>query len=261
VLDALLALVAAIPEARGLSTAGVAAPGPLDPREGIVLSMPNLPGFEDYPLRAAWGEALGAEVFVHNDANLAALGESRYGAGRGFDPLVYLTVSTGVGGGVVVGGEVLEGVSGLAGELGHVTIDSDGPACNFGHRGCLEALASGTAIGREAAERGLSPPHTAAGVAALARAGDAVAAEVFSCAGHYLGLAVGSFVNIFDPGRVVIGGGVANAWDLLAGAVQAGMAEIVMARSARRLEVVRSATGDDAGLLGAALYAARRASR
>lgn len=244
----------------------VAAPGPLDPRSGTVFATPNLAGWRDVPLRDLLAERLGLPAWVHNDANLAALGEALRGAGRGHDPLVYLTVSTGVGGGIIQDGHIVEGATGLAGELGHVIVQAGGPACNFGHRGCLEGLASGTAIGRRAQEAMASGaagalaavepgPPTARDVAAAAEAGDPLSLSILGDAGRALGLAIGGFVNVFDPARVVVGGGVSGAWPLLAATVRAAAREVTMSADRRTVDIVPAALGDDAGLVGAALYA------
>jgi glucokinase len=251
---------------------GVAAPGPLDIESGVVLAAPNLTGWRDVPLAAALAEATGLPVWVNNDANLAALGEARTGAGIGFDPLVYLTVSTGVGGGIVQGGRITTGAHGLAGELGHVVVEPGGPACNFGHRGCLEGVASGTAtaaLARARLEGGapsrlLDPAFgagspTAAQVAEAARAGDALAAEVLGRAGSALGRAIAGYLNVLDPARVVIGGGVSRSWDLLESAVLAEVRDLTMAWDHRRVDIVVAALGDDAGLVGGASYAFDRA--
>ena len=247
---------------------GVAAPGPLDAETGVVYATPNLQGFDDYPLVARWTERLGGPVWLHNDANLAAFGEYRFGAGAGHDPLIYLTISTGVGGGLIVDGRIWTGRFGLAGELGHVIVQAGGPACNFGHPGCLEGLASGTAIGkrgREAAEAGRSDKLandsgeiTAKSVARAAEGGDPVAAEIYRDAGRFLGL--GGFINALDPSRIVLGGGVIAAWDLFEASMRGGTREVVMTPEVRSPDVVPAATGDDAGLLGAAAYALMRAA-
>lgn len=131
---------------------GIGAPGPLDSRTGILFAPPNLKGWRNVPLRQILYDTFSLPVYLGNDANLAGLGEHVYGAGRGVPDMIYVTVSTGIGGGVIIGGRVLEGVSGTAGEIGHMTIDIHGPRCNCGNTGCLEVLASGTAIARSAAE-------------------------------------------------------------------------------------------------------------
>jgi glucokinase len=279
----------------------VAAPGPLDPVSGAIIATPNLEGFEGYPLRERLVAALGLPVLVQNDATLAALGEHLHGAGRGSHLMLYLTVSTGVGGGVVRNGTLETGVHGLGAEFGHIVVADGGRACSFGHRGCLEGLASGTAIAlaaREAIASGastsLGPPAehpTAREVARAAEHGDELALAIMASAGHYLGVAVGSLVNAFDPDLVVVGGGVAASWPLLAEAVRRAATEVVMCRdldvegtsvpgavlaeltqegsglrsgdtgpgaataSGPLVRVTRALTGDDAGLLGAAAWA------
>jgi glucokinase len=247
---------------------GVAAPGPLDPRRGIVIGVPNLVGWHEVPLAEILARQLDMTVWLHNDANLAGLGEARFGAGRGFDPLLYLTVSTGIGGGIICGGRIYEGAHGLAGELGHVIVADGGPACNFGHRGCLEALASGTGIARRARERleavatqqALPPtrpqePITAESVAGAAGRGDVLSREIYERAGWSLGIAIGGHVNAFDPARVVIGGGVSRSWHLIEPAMLAGVAAVAMAWDRRAIDIVPARFGDDAGLIGAAVHA------
>lgn len=250
-----------------VSAAGVAAPGPLDPRSGTVFEVPNLAGWQDVPLAEQLSAALQVPVWVHNDANLAGLAEARHGAGRGKDPLLYLTLSTGIGGGIVCGGQIYAGRHGLAGELGHVIVQDGGPACNFGHRGCLEALASGTAIARQVQERLAAgeascvpafcgaEPISARAVAEAARAGDPLAASVFASAGRALGVALASFANIFDPEYIVLGGGVAASLPLLTPHIERALDEVVMARDRRQMSYGLGALGDDAGLMGAAIYA------
>ena len=206
----------------GIAALGVAAPGPMDRERGVILEAPNLPGWKDVPLAKRLGDAFGCPAVLENDANAAALGEFVAGAGRGVRHMVYLTVSTGIGGGLILDGRLYRGATGAAGELGHIVIDEDGPLCGCGARGCLEALASGTAIaarGAEAVASGASPAITrladegevtAEHVAAAAAAGDAVAGEIIRRAGHYLGLGLTSYVNIFNPDLIVIGGGAAK---------------------------------------------------
>jgi glucokinase len=248
---------------------GAAVPGPVDAGSGLVFSPPNVVGWGTYPLAAELEAELSLPVWLNNDANLAALGEARFGAGRGPDPLVYLTISTGVGGGIVLGNRVYVGAHGLAGELGHVIVQPGGPACRAGHAGCLEALASGTAVARRATEALAVAPATttigqyvapgakptAADVARAAEAGDALARALFADAGTALGLAIGGVLNTLDPARVVLGGGLAGSWKLWAPAMHEAVTSVVMAQAARAIQIVPAALGDDAGLLGAAAYA------
>ena len=200
---------------------GVSAPGPCDFDRGVLLQPPNLPGWEAVPLATLIQERLGLPAFLENDANAAALGELRLGAGQGARHLIYLTVSTGIGGGLILDGRIYRGADGTAGELGHVTVDEQGPLHTCGMRGCLEVMASGTAIGRmgqEAADAGRSEPLarasergevTAVDVHAAADAGDPASSEILATAAHYLGVGLAGFINIFNPHAIVIGGGVA----------------------------------------------------
>ena len=201
---------------------GVGAPGPLNPYSGVVVHAPNLPGWEDVPLRQLIAERFCVPVALGNDANLAALGEQRFGAGRGVDDLVYMTISTGIGGGIISGGELFLGHGGFAGEVGHQTILAGGPLCGCGNHGCLEALAAGPAIGRmgrEAAEEGRGEALLAlAGgdvsrisarvVSQAAAAGDATAIEIIRRAATYVGIGLANLANILNPELFVLGGGV-----------------------------------------------------
>lgn len=249
---------------------GVALPGPVNPRTGVLGLAPNLPGWRDVPIRDLLAERLGRPVVPGNDVNVAALGEWRYGAGQGVRDLVYLGVGTGVGGGVVAGGRLLLGRHGLAMEAGHMVVDMDGPECHCGGRGCLEAHCAGWAIGRTArdllaagrssilpelaAERGTEV--SGALVNEAARAGDALAIEVLALAGRALGVGVASLVHIFNPEIVAIGGGVATAGELLFAPMREAFAAQVMASFREDLRIVPSALDQDAGLLGAGVLAA-----
>jgi len=248
---------------------GVGAPGPLDPRTGVVFEPPNLAGWRDVPLRDLLGRATGMAAFVENDANAAALGEAWVGAGVGARDLIYVTVSTGIGGGLIFNGELYHGVSGYAGEIGHMTVEPDGPICSCGRRGHLEAVAAGPAIARMAAEAVRAGRHThlcarpgdvltAEAVAEAARAGDAVAREVYERAARYIGLALASLVNVLNPEMVIIGGGVSKVGDLLFGPVRAVVRERAYGRAADAAKIVPAALGDDAGVIGAAAVVYRQ---
>jgi len=240
---------------------GIAAPGPLDPASGVLYALPNLAGWEGFPLGPALARAIGLPARAHNDASLAALGEARRGAGRGARLLVYLTVSTGIGGGIVAYGELLQGAHGLAGELGHVLVRPGSDCrCGAGHAGCLEALASGTAIAARFARAGgagaLAPGADARAIAEAARAGSAPARAVYAAAAEDLGLALGGMVNALDPDVVVLGGGVGlGAWDLVAAPARRAAEPGILAPGARAWRLERAALGDDAGLVGAAEWA------
>ncbi len=241
---------------------GIAAPGPLDPWSGVLYNPPNLPGWESVPMRQLFEERYGLPAHVANDANLAAMGEHRFGAGRGYKDLVYVTVSTGIGGGIIANDQLLLGQCGFAGEIGHMTIDRHGPACPCGNVGCLEMLASGTAIARRAremiqsgAESSLSslPPLeiTAKAVMEAAYEGDLISQQILQEAGVALGVGMVNLAHLLNPRRIIIGGGVSNAgprlWD--------PMLEVVHSRAMtachRDVEIVPAGLADDAGLLGA----------
>jgi glucokinase len=246
----------------------VASPGPLDVRSGVVDTPPNMPGWGVVPLQRLLEESLGIRTRIANDATAAALGEFRFGSGRGTRNLVYLTISTGIGGGVVVDGRLLEGTSGAGGEIGHMTIDRHGPPCKCGSVGCLEALASGTNIAlrfQRALERGgascLAPtgdgaPPTARDIALAARHGDALALAVFRDAAEAIGTGVVNCIHIFNPEVVAIGGGVSNAGPLLFDTVREVVDRYALPMPRAVVRVVRTELGEEVGLMGAAAVAA-----
>jgi glucokinase len=255
-------------EASGVSLTDIAmlavgSPGPLDTRQGVVFDPPNLLGWERVPLRDMLQAALHLPTVIVNDANAAALGEFHFGAGRGTRNLVYLTISTGIGGGVVVDGVLLEGSSGSGGELGHMTIDRDGPLCPCGNIGCLEALGSGRAIahryGQAVARRDgvaeSAAPTTARDVVRLASEGDELALEVFRDAAQAVGTGVVNCINIFNPDVVVLGGGVTNAGERLFAPVRAMVERYALPRPRTSVRIVPAELGSDVGLIGAAAVA------
>ncbi len=211
----------------GVLAYGVGVPGPINERLGGVVAPPVMPGWDGFPIRRELERAWGKPVLLENDANLGALGEWTFGAAHDVQALVYIKVGSGVGAGMVHGGYILRGETGSAGEIGHVTVLEDGPWCQCGNRGCLEALAGGHALARQAREAVqsgastqlsmLAPAErlTAREVGLAARRGDLVAQQMLSQAGRYLGLAVANLINLFNPGLVVVGGGVAQVGDLL----------------------------------------------
>lgn len=249
------------PVGHSVAGIGVAAPGPVDPFRGVILRAPSIPGWENLPLRVILSEALQANVYVGNDANVAALGEWVYGAGQGHQNMVYLTISTGIGGGIIVNGQLLLGASGLAGELGHVTIVPDGPLCSCGKRGHLEALASGPSIAswvneqlRNGAASELRPEAqlNANQVAAAATRGDPLAMAAFERAGDYLGRALADFINIFNPSAVILGGGVSRSGELLLAPTRRAIQQQVYSHHfLDKLKLTNATLGDETGLLGA----------
>lgn len=241
---------------------GVVAPGPLDPFKGIILKAPNLPGWEDIPLASELRERTGLPVWAGNDANLAALAEHRYGQGRGLTDLIYLTVSTGIGSGMIINNRLLLGYQGLAGEAGHVQVIPDGPLCGCGNRGCVESVASGTNIAIEAEarlQRGLKSslstlgrPPTAKDVSEAAEQGDEMSVYILRRAGRFVGITAANLIHIFNPQRIIIGGGVSNAGDLLLEPMRAACDRHVMEAYRGSYDIVRTQLGDRVGLLGAA---------
>ncbi|WP_273847361.1 ROK family protein [Rubrobacter calidifluminis] len=266
----LSSIAAAIREVgSGYEVGGVclAVPGFVSTRENRVITAPNLEVIEGIPLREELGGRVGLPVTVENDANAAAWGEFRFGSGERCEHLVFVTLGTGVGGGVISHGVLLRGAQGAAGELGHVTVQATGPRCSCGNRGCLETLTSGTAIRRRAREVASEMPHSALGrlaverdvlgedVLRLARRGDEAALQVLREAGRWLGIGLAAFVNIFNPEVIAIGGGVSEAGELI---LEPARREVwLRARSpSRELVRVREATlGPEAGVLGAAALA------
>ncbi len=238
-----------------------ACPGPVDSQNGVILVMPNIPGWNNLPFSNLLTQKYHVPVFVGNDANLAALGEWRYGAGQGHNDLLYLTISTGIGGGVIANGQLLTGAHGLAAELGHITIHPNGPLCSCGRRGHLEAIASGTAIARYVSEQiaagrpsrlAGAPRITARDVAMAARRGDELALEAFAQAGRALAQGVADFLHIFNPSILIFGGGVSQSGELLFAPMKQALGELVMNKEyLHNLTITTAKLGDDAGLLGA----------
>ena len=252
----------ACPEATSL---GIGIPSTLDHERGTAISSVNLP-IVDVPFRDLVAERMGMPTFIDNDANLAALAEHRFGAAKGTENAILLTIGTGIGGGLVLGGELYRGSTGAGAELGHVVIDQAGPPCqgNCPNRGCVEVLASGTALGREGRIAAEAHPGSALGrtlaggeevtgrlVTEVAIAGDGIAVEVVATIGRRLGVALSSLANIFEPEVIVIGGGVSAAGDLLLEPAR----EQLRTRALPPMNgtpVVPAALGPDAGMIGAA---------
>jgi glucokinase len=248
---------------------GVGIPGPIDSQTGVVTAPPNLPGWKNVPIKQLIEEALGITTFMENDANAAALGEHRFGAGRGVQDMIYVTASTGIGGGLILNGQLYSGTTGAAGEIGHVTVLPWGPYCGCGNRGCLEALASGTAIareGREMVRRGVptliaelaegQPERvTAKLIAEAADKGDIEAQEILAEAMAYLGVGMANLVNLFNPELIVIGGGLTNMGEGLFGPVRRAIERRAFPAAAKAVQVVPAELGDDVGVLGAVAVA------
>lgn len=223
----------------------IGVPGPVDPDSGVVLGAPNLPGWREVPLRSLLERGLGRSCRVEHDAALAALGEHRRGAGRGTANFAYVTVSTGIGAGLIFGGRLYRGSQGTAGEFGHFVVDPHGPICHCGNRGCLEAVASGTGIAA------LAGRSSAAEVAAAAEGGDQRACAVLSDAAHYLGRALGGLLNLLNLDAIALGGGVFNAGHSFWSETLTAVAEGSFAAPREHASIVPAQLGGDAGLLGA----------
>jgi glucokinase len=247
---------------------GLGIPATIDHDKGIAVAAVNLP-LSEVPIREIVSEAVGLPVFVDNDANVAAYAEYLYGAAQGKPHTVMLTVGTGIGGGLVLNGEIYRGSTGAGAELGHIVIQADGPPCqgNCPNHGCVEALASGTALGREGRAAAESSPDSAIGkmlaegreidghaVTEAALAGDEVAVGVFDLIGTRLGVACSSLANIFQPNAIVVGGGVIAAGDLLLEPARREMRERAL-NPMNKTPILEATLGNDAGMIGAAAMA------
>jgi glucokinase len=265
-------LVREVSEARearpDAAAVGLGVPATIDYERGVAVSAVNLP-LADLPLRQIVEERVGLPVFLDNDANVAALAEFMFGAAKGMPHIVMLTVGTGIGGGLILNGEVYRGSTGAGAELGHVVIQADGPPCqgNCPNHGCVESLASGTALGREGRAAAESAPDSALGkahaegetvdghvVTEAALAGDATAIGVFELIGSRLGVACASFANIFQPNAIVVGGGVIAAGDLLLEPARREIRERAL-KPMNETPILEATLGNDAGVIGAAALA------
>jgi glucokinase len=238
---------------------GIGAGGPLDTARGVLIAPPHLPGWVDVPLTQRAEAAFGLPAALENDATAAAAGELRFGAGAGTRHLVYLTISTGVGGGIVIDGRLYRGASGNGGELGHVTVDYHGRLCRgCGRRGCLEAYVSGTSIAERAREAGMDGA-VAADVAEAAKAGDPIATAVWDETVEALACGLTSIVNLFEPELVVLGGGVVSGTgEQLLGPVRERVLAESMPPAAAGVQIVAAALGERVGVVGAAAIALER---
>ncbi|HUI90595.1 MAG TPA: ROK family protein [Anaerolineales bacterium] len=253
------------PDHRKVDAIGIASPGPLDPHTGYLLATPNIKQLDNFPLAPKLSEHFGVPAFLDNDANLACLGEWRYGAGKGQRDVLYLTISTGIGGGVIANNRLLQGYHGLAAELGHAIVDPDGPPCSCGFNGHLESFSSGPAIvkyvlkeleggTKSSLERDAN--LNARQIADAAFQGDALAIAAYQRAGEYLGIAVATFLHAFDPSIIIFGGGVSQVGALLFDSFHASLKKRVFhPRYLENLRIEMAALGDDAGLLGARVLA------
>lgn len=264
------------PSGNSVDAIGLGSPGPLDPHTGYLLAPPNNPEWHNFPLGPSLAGHFGVKTYLDNDANLAGLAEYRFGAGRGHHDVLYITVSTGIGGGVIIEDRLLQGYHGLAAELGHIIIDPNGPLCSCGYKGHLESFSSGTAIVKyvlgelEAGSKSsLHRPDTgqqdlnltARDVAEAAQKGDALAIKAYARAGEYLGIGVASFLHAFDPSIVIFGGGVSQVGNLLFDSFHVSLKKHVFhPRYLAGLVITKAELGDEAGLLGARALAEMKLS-
>ncbi len=250
---------------------GIGVPGVLDLDKGETLFLPNLPGtWPHVPLRETIASLTGLPTELLNDVRSITNGEWRFGAGRGVDTVAVFAIGTGIGGGLVINGRLHLGIGGTGGELGHMTIDFNGPTCGCGSKGCLEAHASGPAIaamGMKAVTQGLTTTLAALCdydlnritpelIAKAAREGDEIARGIFEQAGFYLGIAAASICTAIGPRRIIIGGGVAQAGNLLLDPIRRTLRERVHVMPVEQVEVLPSQLGDTAGVIGVACWAA-----
>jgi glucokinase-like ROK family protein len=246
---------------------GLGVPGPIVAEAGLVSTPPIMPGWHNYPIRTHLEKVWNCPVSVNNDAELGALGEWAYGAGRGERHLAYIKVGSGVGAGLLLDGRIYRGATGCAGEIGHITILNDGPQCSCGNYGCLEALSGGHAIARRAQEAisagkrtiiCAQKPETAISardVIAAARLGDLVAQQIVAEAGAYLGTAVASLVNLFNPNVIVVGGGVSFMGDLLLEPIRKGVRERSLPSAGQAVRISAALLGRRSSAMGAVVQA------
>lgn len=257
---------------RPIAGVGISIGGPLDHEQGVVINFPHLPGWKNIPLRAVIERELGVPAALDNDANLGALAEYRWGGGQGCDPFVYLTISTGIGGGVIVGGKLIHGVASGGGEVGHITVQTGGPLCPCGNRGCLERMASGTNIALRGRALAAEDPVAGRHLLSLAdgrperitsetvlqgyRSGDPLSRRVWEEAAEYLAIGLGSIIHVLAPQRIVLGGGVAQAGEDLLGPVRRRLRDHVFYIPPDRIDLVAASLGHDSALIGAMIAAA-----
>jgi glucokinase len=258
-----------------LTAVGIGAPGLSNPETGVLFTSPNLPGWRDVPLRDIMQERLNRKTFLINDANAAALGEFYFGTARGVRNFIYITLSTGIGGGIFIDGKIYSGAIGAAGEVGHMTIDDDGPICNCGNRGCWETLASGTALARKAKHRieegvttsileyveGDIEKVTAQVVQSAAEQGDSLAKELIAQTGYYVGVGLANLINIFNPELIVIGGGLSNIGDMLLEPAFKVAEERAYKEAFQAVRFASAGLGRNSGVLGAAAFALQEMKR
>ncbi|MFC1953774.1 ROK family protein [Chloroflexota bacterium] len=260
--------------ATDLTAVGLGAPGLSNPETGILFTSPHLPGWKDVPLKDIVEKALGKKTFLINDANAAAIGELHYGAGKGSRHFIYITVSTGIGGGIIIDGRIYTGFRGMAGEPGHMVINDEGPLCTCGNKGCWETLASGSALARDARERinegtltsildyagGDINKVNAEAVHEAAKAGDKLANKLIARTAYYLGVGLANLINIFNPEVIVLGGGLTNIGDMLLKPAYREAKRRAFEQTYQMVRFADAELGGNSGVLGTAAYALEKIS-
>jgi predicted NBD/HSP70 family sugar kinase len=249
--------------------AGVGIPGPMDAASRMLVRPPRMPGWDNFDIRAVLERACKVPIYLDNDANMGARGESQYGAGRNVEHLAYVKLATGIGCGLIVKGDIYRGSGGAAGELGHVTIDDNGPLCDCGNRGCLEAMASGAAVVLAAArgmrcdasgdtpgapdysEKRVADSLDVADVVQAALRGDKAAQDAIAGAGYHIGIALAGLVNIFNPSLILLDGSMARAGELLLAPIRQAISRRSLAASSAGTRIELARLGDNAIALGA----------
>lgn len=257
-----------------LLAVGLGVAGLIRHQEGIVTESPNLPGWIEFDIRTPLEKALGVPLAIENDANCFALGELWQGAARDTKHFCALTLGTGLGGGIILNGEIWRGADGMAGEVGHMIIEADGRPCKCGSRGCLEQYASATAIRQSAVEALTSNANTllkrwqgnleglsAQDVFEAAKEGDGAALDVFRKMGYFLGIGLTNLINLLNIEIIVLGGKVSDAWELFIPETEKTVRERAFKLPARRAKIVKSLLGDNGGVMGAAYLALKKAGR
>ncbi len=249
-----------------LTAVGVGVPGPVIKEEGMVVSPPIMPGWDHYPILSTLREMWGCDVTLNNDAELGALGEWAYGAGRGEKNVAYIKVGSGIGAGLILNNQIYGGTTGAAGEIGHLTVEENGPLCNCGNHGCLEAFAGGHAIAKQGQMLVKSGKRTllsqiplekidAHEIAEAARRGDILAQDILQRAGIFIGIAIAGLINLFNPSIVILGGGVAQVGDVLTNPIRAAVYERAMRASEQSVRITTGMLGRRALLIGATIQA------
>ena len=265
---------AGIPEGTQLLAGGIVSPGPLDLPTGVIVAPKNLPGWRNVPIVRMLSDEFGMPFYLDNDANAAALAEHRFGAGRGSSHMIYLTLSTGIGGGIIVDDQLYRGQTGNAGELGHMSVAFDGVPCVCGSRGCIEAYSSGTALAKQARAAlaageasslangpGGMDGVTGEAVVEAVRRGDPLALKLWDRALSILGMGLTNLIHIFNPRRIVIGGGISNAGDLLFEPLRRHTMKHTLKELGDVCKIVPAQLGAEVGVMGAAALALEGAAR